>query len=113
MQGQRGQIRGRAEQAMSSIQQWRGKARELFGTVRANVGGRLTGYRGWPSGAFISGFLAFLAAASAATFFLFPGARMRLWEEIGRYGGFRRPERPIGRFRRWTRRASIALGLSR
>lgn len=113
MQGERRDIRSWARQAMAGMYRWRAGALGLYGTVRTNAAGLLTAYRGWPSSALISGFLAFLAAAFTATFLLFPGARMRLREGVGRYAGLRRRERPIDRLRHWTRRATATLGLGR
>ena len=112
MQGEREQMRGRAEEMRGAVTEIRGRAERLLGRGRASLGGVQTRFRGMPSTGLVGGTIAFALGALAATLMLFPGARVRLWESVERYTGRARPERPIDRIRRWSRRAADSLGLN-
>jgi len=112
MQSESEQMRGRIQQARGSLIEMRGRADRWLGQARSNTGRWLPRFQWRADTGFLGGITAFIVAAGAAVLLLFPGARMALWDTVGRYTGRARPERPIDRFWHWTRRTIGGLGIN-
>lgn len=113
LQGEREQMRGKAQEAEGIVGEWQGRTTRFVGSARKGLGRAMSDMRGDPTTGLIRGSVAFLLAAGLLTLVLFPTARWRAQWKLGRYTGRARAERPIDRLGRWSHDVVEALGFRR